>query len=179
MIDCQVNSSKQRIKSYKNCFFLKLIELIRDEILAYSNSLPNVFTQKLLNILNRGSIYSNATESFLDIDSSRKLREEFSKTCFDTLLRFSFINNASDSNDGSLTRMALASMLDRCKEIIQRFANDERLNGSVLLPRARTNEMICVLKSLCTLINSLKKAPKDAGMLLVSFFFVVVILNLL
>ena len=137
--------------------------MIRDEILAYSQSLPQSFIQKLLNILNRGSIYSNATESFLDIDSSRKLREEFSKTCFDTLLRFSFINNSHDSSEGSLTRMALASMLNRCKEIIQHYANDERLNGSVPLPRARTNEMICVLKSLCTLINSLKKTPKEAG----------------
>lgn len=145
-------------------FSLKFIELIRDEILAYSNQLPHAFTQKLLNILNRGSIYSNTTESFLDIDSSRKLREEFSKTCFETLLRFSFINNSNDStNDGSLTRMALQSMLNRCKEIIQRYAHDERLNGTVPLPRARTNEMICVLKSLCTLINSLKKTPKEAG----------------
>lgn len=155
-----------------------MIELIRDEILTHSNLLPQQFIQKILAILNRGSIYSNAFDNFLDIDSTRKLREEFSKTCFETLLRFSFVNNNSSnmnnninsemmqtngSNDGSLTKLALTSMLNRCKEIIQRYVNDERLSGSVPLPRPRINEMIGVLKALCTLINALKKAPKESS----------------
>lgn len=165
MIDCQV------------------IELIRDDILTHANLLPQQFIQKILAILNRGSIYSNTFENFLDLDSSRKLREEFSKTCFETLLRFSFVNtnetsstagtngtttnnqasNGVTNGEGNLTRMALTSMLNRCKEIIQRYAHDERLNGSIPLPRARTNEMISVIKALCTLISALKKAPKDSS----------------
>lgn len=130
MIDCQV------------------IELIRDDILTNANSVPQQFIQKILAILNRGSIYSNTFENFLDLDSTRKLREEFSKACFETLLRFSFVNtNESISNnainsgqnanntDGNLTKMALTSMLNRCKEIIQKYAHDERLNGNIPLPR--------------------------------------------
>lgn len=124
----------------------QVIELIRDEILTHANQLPQQFVQKILAILNRGSIYSNTFDNFLDIESTRKLREEFSKTCFETLLRFSFINNSNESvtnggvtnqstNDGSLTKMALSSMLNRCKEIMQRFVNDERLSGNVPLPR--------------------------------------------
>lgn len=147
-----------------------MIELIRDEVLTHANLLPQQFTQKILAILNRGSIYSNNFDNFLDIDSTRKLREEFSKTCFETLLRFSFVNNNNEinttngvHNNGSLTKMALSSMLSRCKEIIQRFVNDERLSGNVPLPRPRTNEMIGVLKALCTLINALKKAPKETS----------------
>ncbi len=61
----------------------QVIELIRDEILTHSNLLPQQFIQKILAILNRGSIYSNTFDNFLDIDSTRKLREEFSKTCFE------------------------------------------------------------------------------------------------
>ncbi len=169
----------------------QLIELIRDDILVHSGKLPDDFIHKILNILNRGSIYSNSFENFLDLDSPRRLREEFSKTCFETLLRFSFMNESvkETSSDGSLNKMALTSMLNRCKEIIQRYAHDERLSGNIPLPRllvifpicsaffnykifikfiflrARTNEMISVLKALCTLINALKKAPKDRGCL--------------
>ena len=100
------------------------------------------------------------------MDSSRKLREMFSKKCFETLLKYSFVTdgNTEEVADGTLNNMALASMLNRCKDIMQRYAHDESLNGTVPLPRARTNEMICVLNSLCTLIGSLKKAPKDCGM---------------
>ena len=119
MIDCQV------------------IELIRDEILVHANLLPQAFIQKILSILNRGSLYSNSFENFLDLDSTRKLREEFSKTCFETLLRFSFVNGneSYQNNDDNLTKMALSSMLNRCKEIIQRYAHDERLSGNIPLSR--------------------------------------------
>lgn len=125
----------------------QLIELIRDDILAHANQLPQSFVRRVLAILNRGSIYSNNFESFLDLDSTRKLREEFSKICFETLLRYSFLSNngekqqaapgdTKDEKDGSsLNKMALNSMLDRCKEIIQRYAHDERLNGNIPLPR--------------------------------------------
>jgi hypothetical protein len=124
----------------------QVIELIRDDILANSGSLPQPFIQKILAILNRGSIYSNNFENFIDLESTKKMREEFSKTCFETLLRFSFVNGGANNSDvvnggspsaadGNLTKMALASMLTRCKEIIQRYAHDERLNGNVPLPR--------------------------------------------
>jgi hypothetical protein len=155
MIDCQV------------------IEIIRDELLTHANLLPQTFIQKILAILNKGSIYSNSFENFLDLDTSRKLREEFSKTCFETLLKYSFVktnelninmpNNNEVDKEEILTRMALSSMLNRCKEIIQRYIHDERLNGNIPLSRARTNEMISVLKALSTLINALKKAPKDSS----------------
>lgn len=116
----------------------QLVELIRDDMLVHSASLPPQFIQKILAILNRGSIYSTSNfESFIDLDSTKKLREEFSKTCFETLLRFSFVNesNSNAASGDGLTRMALASMLSRCKEIVQRYAHDERLNGNVPLPR--------------------------------------------
>ncbi|CAF0712027.1 unnamed protein product [Brachionus calyciflorus] len=138
----------------------QVIDLIGNDILTHASQVPQQFVQKILSILNRGSIYSNTFENFLDLDSSRKLREEFSKSCFETLLRFSFVNTNESSNDANLTRMALTSMLNRCREIIQKYSHDERLNGTIPLPK--TNEMIGVLKALCTLMSALKKAPKDS-----------------
>ncbi|CAF1400492.1 unnamed protein product, partial [Adineta ricciae] len=161
------------------------IELIRDDILPYTNVLPEPFITKILNILNRGSIYSCATDNFIDIDSARRLREEFSKICFETLLKYSFINEPSSATDNVvITRLALSSMLNRCKEILQKYAHDERLHGKCPLPRSdnlepvvgavnynlnsltpfspRTAEMISVLKALSTLIGALKRAPKDS-----------------
>ena len=135
----------------------KAIELIRDDILPYANVLPEPFISKILNILNRGSIYSCATDNFigksrgktpdrkarrrgiLDMDSARRLREQFSKICFETLLKYSFVNETSSSSSSAegtvITRLALSSMLTRCKEIIQKYAYDERLHGSCPLPR--------------------------------------------
>ena len=70
------------------------------------------------------------------MDSARRLREEFSKICFETLLKYSFINESSSSNDNLvITRLALSSMLNRCKEILQKYAHDERLHGKCPLPR--------------------------------------------
>jgi hypothetical protein len=72
----------------------------------------------------------------LDIDSARRLREEFSKICFETLLKYSFINEPSSANENVvITRLALSSMLNRCKEILQKYAYDERLHGKCPLPR--------------------------------------------
>lgn len=70
------------------------------------------------------------------MDSARRLREEFSKICFETLLKYSFISDPSSSNDNVvITRLALSSMLSRCKEILQKYAHDERLHGKCPLPR--------------------------------------------
>ncbi|CAF0976922.1 unnamed protein product [Didymodactylos carnosus] len=116
----------------------QVVELIRDDILSYSNLLSETFVMKILNILNRGSIYSCTTDNFIDIDSVRHLREEFSKVCFETLLKYSFINEttSSSTNDGMLiTKLALSSMLNRCNEIMQKYARDERLHGKCPLPR--------------------------------------------
>lgn len=40
-------------------------------------------------------------------------------------------------NTTSLNKMALTSMLTRCKDILQRYAHDEKLSGNVPLPRSQ------------------------------------------
>lgn len=74
-----------------------------------------------------------------DIESSHKLREEFAKACFETLLQFSFIsppNGDGTLEEGAITHLAIESLLSRCKTVLQKFINDERLSGKCPLPRS-------------------------------------------
>ena len=41
------------------------MQLIRDDILPFANSVPQEFIVKLMNILNRGSIHSATATSFI------------------------------------------------------------------------------------------------------------------
>ena len=70
-----------------------------------------------------------------DTESSRKLREDFAKTCFETLLQFSFVSKKSDSKEGSITKLAVLSLLQRCQEVVRKYVEDERLSGKCPLPR--------------------------------------------
>jgi hypothetical protein len=71
----------------------------------------------------------------IDTDSSRKLREEFAKSCFETLLQFSFISPEGVSGEGSITKLAVTALLQRCQEVLQKYVEDERLSGKCPLPR--------------------------------------------
>ncbi|XP_030829471.1 protein MON2 homolog isoform X2 [Strongylocentrotus purpuratus] len=143
---------------------VKVVLLIREEILPFSSSVPEHFTARIMALLNRGSIHSASTASFLDVDN-RQLREEFAKACFETLLQFSFISQTKPLRDatdeGALTKMALASLLQRCQEVLKKYVEDERLSGKCPLPRSRMTEMSFVLQAVTTLMQSLKKATAD------------------
>ena len=86
--------------------------------------LNTIFTHFFIHLL-----YSN-----LDTDSSRKLREEFAKTCFETLLQFSYVS-PTKTEESSITRLAVLSLLQRCQEVVRKYVEDERLSGKCPLPR--------------------------------------------
>lgn len=73
----------------------QVIELIRDEILPYSHEIPQQFILDAVVLLNKGSIHSATTGStpFAGCETELKLREEFAKTCFETLLQFSLLDD--------------------------------------------------------------------------------------
>uniref|UniRef100_A0A2C9JD77 Mon2 C-terminal domain-containing protein n=1 Tax=Biomphalaria glabrata TaxID=6526 RepID=A0A2C9JD77_BIOGL len=141
-------------------FDCRIVQLIRDDILPHAGHLPQEFMVKVMDILNKGSIHSTTSDSFVDTESSRKLREDFARTCFETLLQFSFVSDVV-SEQGQLTRLAVMSLLRRCHDVITKYVEDERLSGKCPLPRARLVEMSSVLKAIATLLKSLKKAPKE------------------
>lgn len=119
---------------------------------------------------------------------SKKLREEFAKACFETLLQFSFfgpkgnpnlfiqssngspITSAPSTPDlnfnaeiGLVNRLAVSSLLQRFHDVVCKYVNDEKLSGKCPLPRHRMSEISFVLKALATLISSLKKAPSETS----------------
>jgi hypothetical protein len=156
---------------------VKVVELIRDSILPYAGQMPKEFVLQVVSILNKGSIHSATSGS--PVDSSRKLREEFARVCFETLLQFSFLGPKGNPNlfiqssgpgqampgtlpdIGLVNRLAVTSLLQRFNEVVIKYVEDEKLSGKCPLPRHRMAEVSFVLKALATLVASLKKAPPE------------------
>ena len=69
------------------------------------------------------------------------LREEFAKSCFETLLQFSFVNGTpevdrqADQSDGKVAELALDVLLSRCSDVLVKYVEDEKLSGKCPLPR--------------------------------------------
>ena len=122
---------------------------------------------------------------------TRKLREEFARCCFETLLQFSFLgpkgnpnlfiqssiqqsqcpqmglastgNGSLLSDIGLVNKLVVTSLLQRFNEVLVRYVEDEKLSGKCPLPRHRMAEISFVLQALATLAASMKKAPPDTG----------------
>ena len=70
-------------------------------------------------LLNKGSIHSSMTLSD-DCSGSVGLREDFAKSCFETLLEFSLLDTETDHDSTTITnRLAITSLLQRFKEVKQ------------------------------------------------------------
>ncbi|XP_031571220.1 protein MON2 homolog isoform X2 [Actinia tenebrosa] len=143
---------------------IKLLRMIREDILPHSSTLPKDFMVRVMALLNRGSIHSATDSAFSGTDAnSFPIREEFAKSCFETLLQFSFVNDShrQDVTDGQVSELALDAMLSRCQDVLEKYVEDERLSGKCPLPRTRMAEMSFVMKAVSTLIGSLKKMTRD------------------
>ena len=87
--------------------------------------------------------------SFSENNGEPKLREEFAKTCFETLLQFSLLdglNGEIETNSniestmppdegGVAGRLAVTALLHRFQEVLKRYIEDERRSGKCPLPR--------------------------------------------
>ncbi|KAF7701871.1 hypothetical protein HF521_001154 [Silurus meridionalis] len=113
---------------------VEVVQLISTEILPYANFLPKEFVGQIMAMLNRGSIHSQPS-SFTEAEIDIRMREEFSKVCFETLLQFSFSNKVSTPQEGYISRMALSVLLHRAQDVLRRYVEDERLSGRCPLPR--------------------------------------------
>ena len=75
-----------------------------------------------------------------DADIEHKLREEFAKTCFETLLQFSLLDGLESGElremEGGLAgRLAVTALLTRFQDVLHQFVEDERRSGKCPLPR--------------------------------------------
>lgn len=117
----------------------ELIELLRTEVLPYSATIPKGFILKVVVLLNRGSIHS-ATNTNIDSETELTLREEFAKTCFETLLQFALSNDNSealvlDEKGGVAGKLAITALLHRFQEVLKKYIEDEKRYGKCPLPR--------------------------------------------
>lgn len=116
----------------------RLIELLKTEVLPFSNNIPKEFIMQVVILLNKGSIHS-ATNIKSDNDTELTLREEFAKTCFETLLQFSLINGDNKAlvinGDDLAGQLAVTSLLQRFQEVLEKYIDDEKLSGKCPLPR--------------------------------------------
>uniref|UniRef100_A0ABM5GFU8 Protein MON2 homolog n=1 Tax=Pogona vitticeps TaxID=103695 RepID=A0ABM5GFU8_9SAUR len=139
---------------------VEVVQLISTEILPYANFIPKEFVGQIMTMLNKGSIHSQSS-SFTEAEIDIRMREEFSKMCFETLLQFSFSNKVTTPQEGYISRMALSVLLKRSQDVLFRYIEDERLSGKCPLPRQQVTEIIFVLKAVSTLIDSLKKTQPE------------------
>uniref|UniRef100_A0AAQ6IAD9 Protein MON2 homolog n=1 Tax=Anabas testudineus TaxID=64144 RepID=A0AAQ6IAD9_ANATE len=139
---------------------VEVVQLISTEILPFANFIPKDFVGKIMAMLNKGSIHSQSP-SFTEAEIDVRMREEFSKVCFETLLQFSFSNKVSTPQEGYISRMALSVLLKRSQDVLRRYVEDERLSGRCPLPRQQVTEIIFVLKAISTLMDSLKKTQPE------------------
>lgn len=130
----------------------QVIELLRDEVLPHSHEMPHQFIMQIVVLLNKGSIHS-ASDTNICYESDWKLREIFAKTCFETLLQFSLLEDHANTNNNRLNanvltagpvgaggkdfagRLAVTALLHRFQEVLKRFNDDERQSGKCPLPR--------------------------------------------
>lgn len=81
------------------------------------------------------SVDTNVAFLSAEAEIDVRMREEFSKVCFETLLQFSFSNKVSTPQEGYISRMALSVLLKRAQDVLRRYVEDERLSGRCPLPR--------------------------------------------
>ena len=101
-----------------------------------------------------------------DCSGTVGLREDFAKLCFETLLEFSLLDSEEISTSSKVTessttvtnRMAITSLLQRFKEVLQDAIDGEKLNQNIPLQRQKTAEISFVLKAIGTVISSMKRA---------------------
>ncbi|MGH0161488.1 UNVERIFIED_CONTAM: hypothetical protein FKN15_041044 [Acipenser sinensis] len=139
---------------------VEVVQLISTEILPFANFIPKEFVGQIMAMLNKGSIHSQSS-SFTEAEIDIRMREEFSKVCFETLLQFSFSNKVTTPQEGYISRMALSVLLKRSQDVLHRYVEDERLSGRCPLPRQQVTEIIFVLKAIGTLMDSLKKTQPE------------------
>ncbi|CAI4224479.1 unnamed protein product [Auanema sp. JU1783] len=126
------------------------IDLIRTELLSHSSSIPASAVQRLIALLNRGSISQLDPNDVLDAHTQRA---ELARACFEALL------STSNDGDGSLGHVAVSSLLQRCTQVMGGFVRDRSGSGDLHLPRMRLAEMVSALQAIESLINRLVKNP--------------------
>uniref|UniRef100_A0A914IBJ8 Protein MON2 homolog n=1 Tax=Globodera rostochiensis TaxID=31243 RepID=A0A914IBJ8_GLORO len=183
-----LNADERKRHEFIDCL---AIELIRTELLPYAATLPREFMQRIIDILNRGSINTMDSHDVLD---AYQQRADLSRVCFDSLLSLSqtdattaaatatttrhhqqkspttssssgggFLRNTSQTTAAcsSLGATAIASLLQRCSKVLNDYAKDEQTAGHFRLPQERIFESISALQAITALIEGFSRNPNN------------------
>lgn len=135
-----------------------LVVQVREQALRARPRPPAALLRPLLALVRRGSLHAQPAHHIQN-EQELKEREEFARTCFETLLQFSMLEDV-DSLTGvedDADPLAIVALLDRFQEVISRYTQDE--DNTEPLPRHQLSEISFVLKAIATLADSMKKAP--------------------
>ncbi|XP_037294951.1 protein MON2 homolog isoform X2 [Manduca sexta] len=134
-----------------------LVLAVRELALGARPRAPAPLLRRLLALVRAGSLHAHSLPA--QNDQELKEREEFARTCFETLLQFSMLEDV-DSLTGvedDADPLAIVALLDRFQEVITKYTQDD--DNPEPLPRHQVSEISFVLKAIATLTESMKKAP--------------------
>ncbi|XP_053618779.1 protein MON2 homolog isoform X2 [Plodia interpunctella] len=140
----------------------ELVVVVRDEVLRGAPRAPAQHARALLALVRAGAGSLHAQARPTKNEQELREHEEFARTCFETLLQFSMLEDVDSLGDVD-NPLAIAALLDRFQEVISRYTTEE---DNEPLPRHQLSEISFVLKAVATLTESMKKAPPgkvDAG----------------
>lgn len=72
-------------------------------------------------------------------------------------------SHISIEENGLVNKLVVTSLLQRFREVVMKYVEDEKLSGKCPLPRHRMAEITFVLQALATLASSMKKAQPEQG----------------
>ncbi|XP_049881621.1 protein MON2 homolog isoform X2 [Pectinophora gossypiella] len=136
----------------------EIVVVIRDEVLRGSPRVPATHIQQVLALIRAGSLHVQPPNQTQNEQELRE-REEFARTCFETLLQFSMLEDIDSLTgvENDTDPLAIVALLDRFQEVISRYTRDD--DSTEPLPRHQLSEISFVLKAIATLTESMKKAP--------------------
>ncbi|CAG9796212.1 unnamed protein product [Diatraea saccharalis] len=134
----------------------ELVALVRAEVLRGSPRVPAPHVRAVLALVRAGSTHAHATTNN---EQELREREEFARTCFETLLQFSMLEDIDSlaELESDTDPLAIVALLDRFQEVITRYTATD--DSTEPLPRHQLSEISFVLKAIATLTESMKKAP--------------------
>jgi hypothetical protein len=95
-----------------------------------------------------------------EFDNDRKLREEFAKTCFETLLQFSLLDkpHATEkaAEGGIAGRLAVTALLHRFQDVLHHYVEEERCTGKCPLPRCDISFIFSFILQPFQILDSIK-----------------------
>ncbi|XP_050357277.1 protein MON2 homolog isoform X2 [Nymphalis io] len=148
----------------------EVVGVVRDEVLRAAPRAPAPAARRLLALVRAGSLHHHAqpahsahsahsAHQLLQNEQELKEREEFARTCFETLLQFSMLEDMDSitAAENESDPLAIMPLLDRFQEVISRYNKEE--DSSEPLPRQQASEVSFVLRAVAALAAAMRRAP--------------------